>query len=300
MAEFLSREGGITVDTEHIFPIIKKWLYSEKEIFLRELVSNACDAVTKLKRLASLGQFDDENEQYRINVSFSAKKKTITIADNGIGMSEEEVNKYICQMALSGALEFVQKYESSAEDNLGIIGHFGLGFYSAFMVADTVDIFTRSYTKAPAVKWCCNEAGQYTFHDCDKEERGTSVVLHVNAESEEYLSTYKLREILDRYCAFMPVEIYLLDEDNQSADSGDEAPINETHPIWLKSSSECSAEEYKVFYQKIFSDNREPLFWLHLNADYPLNFKGVLYFPKIKDGFDNLREKSNCFITKFL
>ena len=298
MADFFSREGGITVETEHIFPIIKKWLYSEKEIFLRELVSNACDAVTKLKRLTSLGQYDGETEQYRINISFSAKNKTISITDNGIGMSAEEVNKYICQMALSGALEFVQKYESSPEDNVGIIGHFGLGFYSAFMVADTVEILTRSYTKAPAVKWCCSEAGQFAFHEYDMQGHGTSVVLHVNAESEEYLSEYKLREILDRYCAFMPVEIYLENEDDETAPSGEKTPVNETLPIWLKSSGECTTEEYKSFYQKIFADNREPLFWLHLNADYPLNFKGVLYFPKIKDGFDNLEGKIKLFYNQ--
>jgi len=298
MADFTPKTGGISVETEHIFPIIKKWLYSEKEIFLRELVSNACDAVTKLKRLSSLGQYDGDGEEYRITVSFSPSAKTITISDNGIGMTEDEVNRYICQMALSGALEFVQKYEGNANEQVGIIGHFGLGFYSAFMVADTVDIFTRSYTGTPAVKWSCTEAGQYTFHPYDKENHGTSVVLHINAENEEYLSEAKLREILDRYCAFMPTEIFLENEDVTTTDDAKKSPVNDPMPLWQKTTSECTAEEYKAFYQKVFSDYREPLFWLHLNADYPLNFKGILYFPKVKEGFENLEGKIKLFYNQ--
>lgn len=296
MSEFTAKTGGISVETEHIFPIIKKWLYSEKEIFLRELVSNACDAITKLKRLASLGQYESNGEQYRITVSFSPSAKTITIADNGIGMTEDELNRYICQMALSGALEFVEKYEGNADDKAGIIGHFGLGFYSAFMVADTVDIFTRSFTGAPAVKWCCTEAGQYQFYDSIQENHGTSVILHVNADNEEFLTEYKLREILDRYCAFMPVEIYLVNEDNENA--GEIQAINDVCPLWQRNASECSEEEYKSFYQKVFSDFREPLFWMHINADYPLNFKGILYFPKVKEGFDSLEGKIKLFYNQ--
>ena len=299
MIDSASKIGGISVETEHIFPIIKKWLYSEKEIFLRELVSNACDAVTKLKRLASLGQYESNGESYRITVSFSPLAKTITITDNGIGMTEDELNRYICQMALSGALEFVEKYEGDANDKAGIIGHFGLGFYSAFMVADTVDILTRSYTDAPAVKWCCTEAGQYQFFDHHQEGHGTSVVLHVNGDNEEFLTEYKLREILDRYCAFMPTEIYLINEDQlKSAGEGEDSPVNDISPLWQRNASECSEEQYKSFYQKVFADDREPLFWMHVNADYPLNFKGILYFPKVKEGFDSLEGKIKLFYNQ--
>ena len=299
MAEFKSKIGGISVDTEHIFPIIKKWLYSEKDIFLRELVSNACDAVTKLKHLYSLGQYESNDEKYCITVSFSPSAKTITVADNGIGMTAEELDRYICRMALSGALEFVEKYEGSTDDKCGIIGHFGLGFYSAFMVADTVDIYTKSYTDAPSLKWSCNEAGQYQFYEYQKKEHGTSVVLHVNADNEEFLSEFKLREILNRYCAFMPTEIFLVNEDEQAVQNTTvPAPVNDVTPLWQMNASECTAEEYKAFYQKVFSDYREPLFWLHINADYPLNFRGILYFPKIKEGFENLEGKIKLFYNQ--
>lgn len=302
-----TKTGGISVETEHIFPIIKKWLYSEKEIFLRELVSNACDAVTKLRRLSSLGEYSEpENEQYRITVSFSKSKKTISVADNGIGMTEDEVDRYICQMALSGAMDFIQKYEGKADDGAGIIGHFGLGFYSAFMVADRVDIDTRSYTQAPSVFWTCDEAGNYELSPSVRTDRGTEIILHVNEDSEEYLSEYKLREILDRYCAFMPVEIYLTDEDatptaEGEAEGEDKAekeapkPINDTQPLWQKNPSDCTDKEYDDFYRKVFSDYREPLFHLHLNADYPLNFKGILYFPRLREGYESLEGKVKLF-----
>ena len=294
--EFQNRKGGISVQTEHIFPIIKKWLYSEKEIFLRELVSNACDATTKLKRLASLGEYDANGETYRIDVAFSSTEKTITIKDNGIGMTEEELDRYICQMALSGAFEFVQKYEGKADENNGIIGHFGLGFYSAFMVADRVDIITKSYTSAPAVFWTCKEDGNYEVSPSDKEEKGTEIVLHINDEGEEFLTSYKLKELLDKYCAFMPVEIYLVDEDAEQKE--ELSPINDTKPLWQKPASECTEEEYNKFYQKVFGDYREPLFSLHLNADYPLNFKGILYFPKLRENYENLEGKIKLYYNQ--
>lgn len=294
------KRGGISVETEHIFPIIKKWLYSEKEIFLRELVSNACDAVTKLRRLASLGEYaEPENEKYRITVSVSKSKKTITVSDNGIGMSEDELDRYICKMALSGAMDFIRKYEGKDDSDSGIIGHFGLGFYSAFMVADKVDVLTKSYTDAPAVFWSCDEAGNYEISPAERTGRGTDVILHVNDDSDEYLSDYKLRGILDRYCAFMPVEIYLVDEDAAPADGEDkkedEKPVNDTMPLWQKKASECTEEEYLAFYRKVFDDYREPLFHLHLNADYPLNFKGILYFPRLREGYESLDGKVKLF-----
>lgn len=282
----LKKKGGISVETEHIFPIIKKWLYSEKEIFLREIVSNATDAVTKLKRLISLGEVRDiDDDNYKITVSFSKSARTITVTDNGIGMTEEELEKYICKIALSGALEFIQKYEGEdkASAQSGIIGHFGLGFYSAFMVSETVDVITKSYTGAPAVKWACSDNGEYEILEADTDtKRGTSVVMHINEEGEEYLSKHRLNEILSRYCSFMPIEIYLVDEEEEDKDDKKEEPkpINETHPLWQKAASDCTDEEYKEFYRKAFNDYREPLFYMHINADYPLNFKGILYFPR--------------------
>ena len=305
-------KGGISVETAHIFPVIKKWLYSEKEIFVRELVSNACDAATKMKRLSSLGEIKGlEDEKYRIDIIVSKNEKTITVRDNGIGMTSEEVEKYICQMALSGALDFIQKYEGEGEaaNGNGIIGHFGLGFYSAFMVSDTVDVITKSYTGAPAVKWTCNEAGEYEMSETDeREERGTDIILHINAEGEEYLSAYKLREVLDKYCSFMPIEIYFTDADENTekgdAENGDEAekkvpePINDVNPLWLKNPSECTKEEYIEFYRKVFHDYREPLFYIHLNVDYPLNFKGILYFPKLAHEYDSLEGQVKLYYNQ--
>ncbi len=306
MQEYETRKGGISVETEHIFPIIKKWLYSEKEIFLREIVSNAADAVTKLKRLASLGQYEAaEDEKYRIDVSFNKSMKTLTVADNGIGMTEEELEKYICNMALSGAVEFIEKYEGEKENNAnGIIGHFGLGFYSSFMVADTVEVITASYQNTPSVRWECTEDGNYTvYHDTDRK-RGTSVIMHVNDDSLEFLSENKLREILDRYCAFMPIEIYLTDEEKEDVepkageDVKDPEPINDINPLWQRRASDLTEEEYKEFYRKVFHDYNEPLFYMHLNADYPLNFKGILYFPKIKENFESLEGKIKLYYNQ--
>ncbi len=293
------KQGGISVATEHIFPIIKKWLYSEKEIFLREIVSNASDAVTKLRRLASLGKYEADGQPYRIDVSFSKAEKTLTVSDNGIGMTEEELEKYICNMALSGALEFIQTYEGEKADNAaGIIGHFGLGFYSAFMVADTVELISASYTGAPAVRWSCTEDGNYEITQDAERSRGTSVIMHINDDNLDYLSESALREILDKYCAFMPVEIYLTDEDAEDAEAKESAPINDVTPLWQRPATEIKDEEYNAFYSKVFRDFNEPLFHLHLNADYPLCFKGILYFPKIKENYESLEGRVKLFYNQ--
>lgn len=291
--------GGIAVDTEHIFPIIKKWLYSEREIFLRELVSNAVDAVTKHRRLVSLGETEESTSPYRVTVTVAATDGTVTVSDNGIGMSAEEVERYIGHMALSGALDFIEKYEG---EGTGIIGHFGLGFYSAFMVADTVEILSRSHTGAPAVHWTADEGGSYVMEAGERASRGTDVVLHINGESREYLSTAKLREILNRYCAFMPVEIYLADAEADLGEEGKEAeeekPINDTCPLWQRAASDITEEEYTSFYRRVFGDYREPLFSMHLAADYPLNFKGVLFFPKLKRNYESLEGQVKLYYNQ--
>ena len=303
------QKGGISVETEHIFPIIKRWLYSEKDIFLREIVSNASDAITKLKRLSSLGEIRDLEDDFKITVSLNKSEGTLTVTDNGIGMSEDEVRRYICQIALSGALEFIEKYENteSAEGNKnGIIGHFGLGFYSAFMVSDTVDVITKSYKDVPAIKWVCTEAGEYEIHtDVDKAERGTSVVMHISESESEFLDENKIRATLDKYCAFMPVEIYFVNEEAEECDCEDEhcehkknEPINDTNPLWQRSASECEEKDYADFYRKVFYDYKEPLFHIHINADYPLNFKGVLYFPKINSEFDSLEGQVKLYYNQ--
>lgn len=287
------KKGGISVETEHIFPIIKKWLYSDKDIFLRELVSNACDAVTKLKRLSSLGHISLDNENFRITVKVDKDEKTVTVSDNGIGMTEEELDKYLCNIALSGALDFIKKYEGEGENN-GIIGHFGLGFYSAFMVASSVTVNTKSYTDAPAVLWECGENGEYTVSPSDKTERGTDIVLHIAENEEEYLSESKLKNILDRYCAFMPVEIYFEGEKEDE----EKKPVNDTLPLWMKNPSDCTEEEYNEFYHKVFGDFRDPLFHIHINADYPLNFKGILFFPKIGSEYESLEGQVKLYYNQ--
>ncbi len=300
--EALNKKGGISVETAHIFPVIKKWLYSEKDIFLREIVSNACDAVTKLKRLSSLGQYDAD-ETYRVDVTLDQTAGTLTISDNGIGMTAEELDRYICQIALSGALEFVEKYEGENRNN-GIIGHFGLGFYSSFMVSDTVELVTRSYTNAPAIHWTCNAEGEYETTAGAREVHGTTVVMHISSEEAAYLNSDKIREILDKYCAFMPVEIYFTDADAEAPEAKEgEAPaapepINDTTPLWLKNPSDCTPEDYKEFYRKVFHDYREPLFWIHLNADYPLNFRGILYFPKLTNEYESIEGQVKLYYNQ--
>lgn len=296
MAEIINEKGGVSVATENIFPVIKQWLYSEKEIFLRELVSNASDAVTKHKRLVSLSEAEESSEPYKITVRIDKALKTITVSDNGIGMSADEVKKYICNIALSGALDFIEKYEGK-EGSGGIIGHFGLGFYSAFMVADTVEVVTRSFRGDPAVRWVCQDAGDYEFSPAEREGRGTDIILHVNEANLEYLEDHKLMEILDKYCAFMPVEIYF--ESDKDEEKKEEAkPVNDVSPLWLKNPSDCTEEEYAEFYRKVFNDYREPLFHIHINADYPLNFKGILYFPKLNSEFDNLEGQVKLYYNQ--
>ena len=288
------KKGGISVETEHIFPIIKKWLYSDKDIFLRELVSNACDAVTKLRRLTSLGQVSDLDGDYKITVKADKENRTITVSDNGIGMTEEELDRYLCKIALSGALDFIKKYEGEDAQNNGIIGHFGLGFYSAFMVAEKVSVLSRSYTGAPAVLWECNSDGSYTLTEAEKEGRGTDIVLYIAEGEDEYLSDFKLKGILDRYCSFMPTEIYYEGEEKNE----DNKPINDVTPLWMKNPSDCTEEEYLQFYRKVFNDYREPLFHIHINADYPLNFKGILYFPKIGNEYESLEGQVKLYYNQ--
>ena len=293
-----ARRGGISVDTEHIFPIIKKWLYSEKDIFLREIVSNAADAITKLRRLASLGVREADDENYKITVTLDKDAKTLTVSDNGIGMTEEELTKYICSIALSGAVDFIEKYENSADSSKnGIIGHFGLGFYSAFMVSHSVEVNTKSYTDAPAVHWICNEAGEYETDSSDKSLHGTDVIMHISEDESEYLSPSKIRAMLEKYCSFMPVEIYFDDGEEKATDKAP-TPVNDTTPLWQKAPSECSDEEYKSFYSKVFTDFREPLFHIHINADYPLNFKGILYFPKFANEYEAIEGQVKLYYNQ--
>lgn len=308
-----TERGGISIELEHIFPIIKKWLYSEKEIFVREIVSNACDAITKLKRLVSLGETDTDVSDTRIKVLLDKKASTMTVIDNGIGMTEEELKKYICQIALSGALDFIQKYEGSESDaqQNGIIGHFGLGFYSSFMVSDTVDVITRSYTGEKCVKWTCTDDGEYVItSDYEDEEdildssHGTAVIMHINDEGKEFLDGWKTREILKKYCAFMPEKIFFDDGEEHEHEHKDgeececEKPVNNPSPLWMKNPSDCTEEEYKDFYREVFSDWKEPLFHIHLKADYPLNFKGILYFPRIGSEFESLEGQVKLYYNQ--
>ena len=301
-SEPLNKKGGISVETAHIFPVIKKWLYSEKDIFLREIVSNACDAVTKLRRLASLGQYDAGEETYRVDVILDKEAKTLTVRDNGIGMTAEELDRYICQIALSGALEFVEKYEGDNQNN-GIIGHFGLGFYSSFMVSDTVELLTKSYTGTPALHWVCNADGEYETELGAREEHGTTVVMHISDEEAAYLDRAKIEDMLEKYCAFMPVEIFFEEIKEESAEKKKDeeqqaTPVNDTTPLWLKNPSDCTPEEYKEFYRKVFHDYREPLFWIHLNADYPLNFRGILYFPKLTNEYESIEGQVKLYYNQ--
>ena len=296
-------KGNISVDSENLFPIIKKWLYSDKDIFLRELVSNGCDAVTKLKKLASIGEAQiDENEKFKDTVSIFKDAKKLVISDNGIGMTAEEIDKYINQIAFSGASDFLSKYKEEDDKGSQIIGHFGLGFYSAFMVADSVEIDSLSYQDgAKAAKWTCDGSMEFDLTDGDSTERGTTITLNIAEDSEEFLEESTIRQILHKYCAFLPIEIYVEvpedkhedhcdcghDHDHEHEDDtpSEPKPINNTTPLWMKKPSECTDEEYKEFYRNVFMDFNEPLFWIHLNVDYPFNLKGILYFPKINHEF---------------
>ena len=292
------KTGGISVNTENIFPVIKKWLYSEKDIFLREIVSNATDAITKLKRLCALGNAEDDGVPFRIDVRLDKAAKTITVEDNGIGMTREELEKYICSIALSGAVDFIRKYEGDDAAKNGIIGHFGLGFYSAFMVSERVEIHTRSYQGTDSVHWVSNTDGEYEIDAGDRTARGTEIIMHIDDAEGEYLNAAKLRAMLDKYCAFMPAPIYFDDGEEKKEGEGEPTPINDTAPLWQKAPTECTDEEYKEFYHKAFSDYREPLFQIHINADYPLNFKGILYFPRINSRFESIEGEVKLYYNQ--
>lgn len=331
------KSGSLSINSENIFPIIKKWLYSDHDIFLRELVSNGCDAITKLKKLELLGEYEKpEDLEYKIQITVDPEAKTLTITDNGIGMTAEEVEEYINQIAFSGAQAFLEKYKDKTTDDQ-IIGHFGLGFYSAFMVADKVTIDTLSYKEnAEPVHWESEGGTEFTMETGDKEGNGTVITLYINEESVEFVNEYRCREIITKYCSFMPIEIFvnkanaepeyetiekdeLTDKDTvvetvieeakteeKENENGEKeiveispatekykilkrpVALNDTHPLWLKHPNECTEEEYKEFYRKVFLDFKEPLFWIHLNMDYPFNLKGILYFPKLNMEYDSL------------
>lgn len=278
-------KGKIEVNTENIFPVIKKWLYSDKDIFIRELISNGCDAVAKLKKLEGFGEYTAaENEEYKVIVTVDKENKKLIFSDNGIGMTAEEVEKYIAQVAFSGAAEFLEKYKDEGGSN-NIIGHFGLGFYSAFMVSSVVEIETLSYKgDAAPVHWTCDGGTEYTIENGTRTQRGTDIILNINEESEEFLEFSKVMEIVNKYCYFLPTDIYVVDANKKPEENKEAAtpqPVNDKEPLWLKNPSECTEEEYKAFYHKVFFDFNEPLFWIHLNIDFPFNLKGILYFPKI-------------------
>lgn len=296
----MKREGQISVNSKNMFPIIKKWLYSDKDIFLREIVSNGCDAIKKLESLRGIGEAQLEDEyQPKVIVTIDSEKKQLIVSDNGIGMTEDEVERYITQIAFSGAEEFLEKYKEKSEESAGIIGHFGLGFYSAFMVSDTVEIETLSYKEgAKPVHWVSAGEDSYEIEDGTRTEHGTTIIMNITEEEQEFLQESRIREILHKYCQFMPYEIYLNPHDEERPvydkdgnieknEDGTEKkrivkplPINDIHPLWLKAPKDCTDEDYKAFYQKVFMDSNEPLFWIHLNVDYPFNLKGILYFPK--------------------
>lgn len=334
----MSKEhGNLSINSQNIFPIIKKWMYSDHDIFYRELVSNACDAITKLKKLSMIGEYEAPDDiDYKVEIKLSANDKTIKIIDNGIGMTKEEVDEYINQIAFSGAEAFLEKYKDKANDDQ-IIGHFGLGFYSAFMVADQVTIDTLSFKDgAESVHWSCEGGTEYDISDGTKTNPGTEITLYLNEDSYEFANEYKAKEVLDKYCSFMPVPIFVTNED--AGEQTEEIPeeevtekdtvldtfikdavteevekedgtketvekvpakkmakivkrpvaINDIHPLWTKHPNECSDEDYKEFYRKVFHDYKEPLFWIHLNMDYPFNLKGILYFPKINTEYESI------------
>ncbi len=327
-----AKSGSLSINSENIFPIIKKWLYSDHDIFYRELISNGCDAVTKLKKLDMMGEYTlPEGYKGRIDVVVDPEKKTLTFKDNGLGMTADEVEEYINQIAFSGATDFIEKYKDKSNSDQ-IIGHFGLGFYSAFMVADEVHIDTLSYKEgAKAVHWECDGGTEFSMEDGDKTEVGTTITLFLNEDCLEFCNEYKAREVVKKYCSFMPTEIYLskadtketqiIKEEEKQADdvvleviepekkegaeaekeSADKEPeprklkirkrpelINETTPLWTKHPNDCTKEEYLEFYRKVFQDYKEPLFWIHLNMDYPFNLKGILYFPKINMEYESI------------
>jgi molecular chaperone HtpG len=297
------QKGQIRVQTENIFPIIKKFLYSDHEIFLRELVSNAVDASQKLKTLSGKGEVKGTIGDLRVDVVLDAKEKTLSIIDNGIGMSSAEVDKYINQVAFSGAEEFVTKYKDTS-----IIGHFGLGFYSSFMVSDKVDIYSKSHTDSPGVFWSCDGSTEYELYEVDYSSRGTKIVLHINEESAEFLDPHRVKSILDRFCKFLPVAIYFTDVNAEKKEATKEEgkaevveiekSINNTNPIWVRKPADLTKEDYEKFYKELYPFGETPLFWIHLNVDYPFNLTGVLYFPKIKQSFEIQKDKIQLYCNQ--
>ena len=314
------KNGKVSVTTENIFPIIRQWLYSDQDIFVRELVSNCSDAIAKYKRLVELGKAGDnvnENEEYKIRVIYDDDAKTLAFEDNGIGMSSEEIDKYINQIAFSGALDFVTKYQEQSTDKSGIIGHFGLGFYSAFMVADKVTIETKSFVEGEsAVKWTSEDGMEYQVEGSDKEGRGTTITLNLSEEAQKIFDAGTLRMTLRKYCSFIPADLYFIDckadrlhaeseekRRKEAEEKGEEfkpndiayAPINNKNPLWTKSPKECTDEEYKQFYHSVFNDGRDPLFWIHLNMDYPFTLQGILYFPKTDNVYQSLEGRIKIY-----
>ena len=297
------QKGQIRVQTENIFPIIKKFLYSDHEIFLRELVSNAVDASQKLKTLSGKGEVKGAIGDLRVDVVLDAKEKTLSIIDNGIGMSSAEVDKYINQVAFSGAEEFVNKYKDTS-----IIGHFGLGFYSSFMVSDKVDIYSKSHTDSPGVFWSCDGSIDYELYEVDYSARGTKIVLHINEESAEFLDPHRVKSILERFCKFLPVAIYFTDANAEKKEATKEEgkaeeveikkSINNTNPIWVRKPADLTKEDYEKFYKELYPFGETPLFWIHLNVDYPFNLTGVLYFPKIKQSFEIQKDKIQLYCNQ--
>ena len=340
----MNKQGNLSINSENLFPIIKKWLYSDHDIFYREQISNGCDAVTKLKKLEIMGEYQlEDNEKFKIQVVVNPDEKTLKFIDNGIGMTDEEVEEYITQIAFSGATDFLEKYKDKTNEDQ-IIGHFGLGFYSAFMVADKVTIDTLSWQKdAKPVHWECDGDSEYSISEGTRTERGTEITLYLNEESLEFANEYKAREVIEKYCSFMPVEIYLSKEGNEpeyeTIDEDEVKPedtvvehivepakteerekedgtketvevtperkrakilrrpqlMNDIHPLWTKHPNDCTEEEYKEFYRKVFMDYKEPLFWIHLNMDYPFNLKGILYFPKINYEYESIEGKIKLY-----
>lgn len=288
-------KGKIGVTTENIFPVIKKFLYSDHEIFLREIVSNAVDATKKLAALSSLGEVKGDVGELKIKISLDAKSKTLTVSDNGVGMTEEEIEKYINQIAFSGAEEFLEKYK----DKTNIIGHFGLGFYSAFMVSDKVEIDTKSYSDAPAVHWECDGSPEYATEASGRTERGTDITLHLSEDSEEFLSEQKIKELLNKYCKFLPIPIIFGKEqewkDGKYVDTDKDLVVNNTNPLWTRTPSELKEEEYMDFYASLYPTGENPLFYIHLNVDYPFHLTGILYFPKIKTNIDLQKNKIQLY-----
>ncbi len=287
----MAKQGNIRISSENMMPIIKKWLYSDKDIFLREIVANGVDAITKFKKLVGMGEAQEDGAEYCIKIGIDKDAKTLTVEDNGLGMTEEEVEKYITQIAFSGAADFLSKYEKAGGE--GIIGHFGLGFYSAYMVSDDIEIFTKSYkADAKAVRWESDGENTYTIEECDKQDRSTKIVMHIADEEKEFLDEGRIRSLVEKYCAFMPYNIYL------NYQGKDDKPLNDTQPLYLKNPKDCTEDEYKDFYRKTFHDYHDPLFWIHLNMDYPFRLKGILYFPKVKSKVELERGKVKLYCNQ--